>query len=184
MAVEIAEDRRTEIALRQEAHYRRAQHARATEREAAWKQRAEQLEQVVRDQAAQIAELTRENETLKARVVWLEQQVFGRKSEQTQDATPSACDDEAKADSPPSGLEGRRRRGKQPGSKGYGRKRRPHLPTEEVVHDPPVRYCGRDFRYLKRGVRRRFCGVLARACARGRRSGALLGQPGWNGGER
>ncbi len=138
MLVEDVETRRTEIGLRQEAHYWRALHARAAEREGAWKERAGQLERIVRDQAAQIAELTRENEALKARVVWLEQQVFGRKSEQTQDAAPETHDGDAKVpESPPSSTEERRKRGKQPGAKGYGRKRRHHLPTEEVVHDLP-----------------------------------------------
>lgn len=138
MPVEAAEDRGTEIALRQEAHYWRALHARAIEREAAWKQRVEQLERIVREQAAQIVELTRENEALKARVAWLEQQVFGRKSEQTPDAAPEATEGGAKTDTAPSGLEPRRRRGKQPGSKGYGRKHRPHLHTEFVIHDLPA----------------------------------------------
>jgi hypothetical protein len=119
MVVEDAEARRTEIALRQEAHYWRALHARAVEREAAWKERAERLERIVRRQAAQIAELTRENEALKARVVWLEQQVFGRKSEQNQDVAPEAHDGDAKIpESPASSPEKRRKRGKQPGAKG------------------------------------------------------------------
>ena len=96
MLVEDVETRRTEIALRQEAHYWRALHARAVEREAAWKEKAGQLERTVRDQAARIAELSRENETLKARVTWLEQQVFGRKSERTRDATPEDRDGDGK----------------------------------------------------------------------------------------
>jgi len=57
MLVEDVETRRREIALRQEAHYWRALHGRAVEREAALKERAEQLERIVRRQAAQIAEL-------------------------------------------------------------------------------------------------------------------------------
>jgi len=151
MLVEDVETRRTEIALRQEAQYWRALHARAVEREAAWKERAEQLERIVRDQAAQIAGLTRENEALKARVVWLEQQVFGRKSEQTQDFTPEAHDGDGNVPAgPEASPEKRRKRGKQLGAKGYGRKRRHHLPTEEVVHDLPADQrrcpiCGKPF---------------------------------------
>ncbi len=162
MLVEDVETRRTEIALRQEAHYWRALHARAVEREAAWKEKAGQLEQIVRDQAAQIAELTRENDALKARVAWLEQQVFGRKSEQTRNATPEdrdgdgkvpefPCDGDAQVhDGPDPSPDKRRKRGKQPGAKGYGRKRRHHLPTEEVVHDLPkdqrrCPICGKHF---------------------------------------
>jgi len=151
MLVEDVETRRTEIALRQEAHYWRALHTRAIEREAAWKEKAEQLERIVRDQAAQIAELTGENERLKARVVWLEQQVFGRKSEQTQDVTPEAQDGDGNvpADPEPSTAK-RRKRGKQRGTKGHGRKRRHQLTTEEVVHDLPkdeqrCPICGKPF---------------------------------------
>ncbi len=40
-------------------------------------------------------------------------------------------------DEPESCKEPRRKRGKQPGTKGYGRKRRENLPAEEVVHDLP-----------------------------------------------
>jgi DNA anti-recombination protein RmuC len=68
------------IELRQQAHYWRAQHARALERQEAWKAKAEQLESLVRQQEAMIAEQSQELEALKARVAWLAQQVFGRKN--------------------------------------------------------------------------------------------------------
>ena len=129
MLVEDAEVRSREIELRQQAHYWRAQHARAIEREAAWKQKAQQLEPVVRRQQAQIAELTGELEAAKARIARLEKQAFGRKSEPCPDPgqpePPSALDGNPDAaDAPEPGGEPRRKRGKQPGAKGYGRKRR------------------------------------------------------------
>ncbi len=157
MLVEDAEVRGLEIELRQQAHYWRAQHARATEREAAWKQKAQPLEQVVRGQQAQIAELTGELEAAKARIAWLEKQVFGRKSEQCPkpdpgqpDPAPALDGNPDAADAPEPGGEPRRQRGKQPGAKGYGRKRRHDLPAEEVVHDLPedrrrCRRCGKPF---------------------------------------
>jgi len=58
MLVRGAETRALEIELRQQAHYWRALHARATERAAAWKEKAQRLEQVLYRQQAQIAELT------------------------------------------------------------------------------------------------------------------------------
>ena len=144
MRVEDSEVRSPEIELRQQAHYWRALHARATEREAAWKQRAQQLEQVVRQQQAQITELTHKLEEALARVAWLEGQVFGRKSEQCpkpepgqHDSTPAAGDHADAADAPEPGGEPRRKRGKQPGAKGHGRKRRYDLSAEETVHDLP-----------------------------------------------
>ncbi len=133
-----AETRGLEVELRQQAHYYKALHARAVEREAAWKHKAQELEQIVRRQQAQIAELTQELETTRARIAWLEQQVFGRKSEQVADPSPQAPHDDRQI--PGARLrsdERRRQRGKQPGAKGYGRKRRHELPAEEVVHDLP-----------------------------------------------
>ena len=132
--------------LRQEAHYWRAQHARAVEREAAWKQKAQELERIVCEQSVHIAELTRQREANQARVAWLEQQVFGRKSEQTQDVEPPTSPDETRpSEVVPVRVEVRRVRGKQPGAPGYGRKPRDRLPTQEVLHDlpPDQRRCPR-----------------------------------------
>ena len=144
MLVQDAEVRSREIELRQQAHYWRALHARATEREEAFKDKAQCLEHVVRRQQAQITELTHKLEEALARIAWLEGQVFGRKSEQCPKPEPnqhdsiSAVDDHADAaDAPEPGGEPRRKRGKQPGAKGYGRRRRGNLPSEEVVHDFP-----------------------------------------------
>ncbi len=144
MLVEAAKPRTLEIELRQQAHYWRAQHARATEREEAWKGKAQRLEQVVRQQQAQITALTHKLEEALARIAWLEGQVFGRKSEQcpkpepnAHDSTPAVDDHEDTAGVPDSGSQPRRKRGKQPGAKGYGRKRRDDLSAEETVHDLP-----------------------------------------------
>jgi len=144
------------IGLRQEAHFWRAQHARAVGREAIWKRKARQLgqqleqtvggqetrlaelrrqlEAVLCQQQARIAELTRQIEEKNARMAWLEQQVFGRKSEQTPDPVAQQT---PTADSGPVSADRRRGRGQQPGAKGHGRKRRLDLQTEIVVHDFP-----------------------------------------------
>ena len=157
MVVGDAKVRGLEVELRQQAHYWRALHARATEREAAWKDKAQRLEQVVRQQQAQIAELTNKLEEALARVAWLEGQVFGRKSEQCPktepnppDSTPAVDDHADAADAPEPGGGPRRKRGKQPGAKGYGRRRRYNLPAEEAVHDLPEEQrvcprCGKPF---------------------------------------
>ncbi len=92
MLVEAAKTKTAEIELRQQAHYWRALHARATEREEAWKEKAQKLERVVRRQQSQIAKLTGELETTKAKIAWLEKQVFGRKSEQCPEPDPNAVD--------------------------------------------------------------------------------------------
>ena len=128
MLVQDAEVRSREIELRQQAHYWRALHARAAEREEAWKDKAQRLEQVVHRQQSRITELTHILEEALSRIVWLEGQVFGRKSEQCprsepnqHDSIPPVNDHADAADAPEPGGEPRRKRGKQPGAKGYGR---------------------------------------------------------------
>ena len=156
----------TRIELRQQAHYWRALHGRAVDREQQWKAQAGQWESQFRQQAkdhqsqagqwaAQVGQQAKQLEAqagqieaLKARVIWLEQQVFGRKSEASVDVATEEvappCDGPSEETLP----EGRRRRGQQRGAKGHGRKRRVDLPTEEIEHPLPVEkqhcpQCGR-----------------------------------------
>ena len=137
MCVEQAQLRSLVIELRQQAHYYRGLHARAVEREAAARAEVQRLKQIVRDQQAQIAELTQQLEALGAKVAWLQQQVFGRKSEQAPGIADQTRGKESASEALETSPPQRRRRGKQVGTKGYGRKRRDHLPTEEVLHDLP-----------------------------------------------
>jgi transposase len=125
--------------------YYKAMHARAVERENILKQQVEELRLRVVSQDTRIEELRQANEKLQARVVWLQQQLFGRKSEQTE---PPACDKPgalAACDPPALMGEEPKRRGKQPGAKGYGRKLHTNLPTEEILHElpPDQRRCPR-----------------------------------------
>ncbi len=134
MLVEDAQPRSLVIELRQQANYWRAQQARAIQRQAAAPAEVQQLKQVVGDQQTQIAELTQQLEALQAKVAGLQQQVFGRKSEQALEVADQPCGKENAPGASDSSAPQRRKRGKQRGAKGYGRKRRDDLPTEEVVH--------------------------------------------------
>lgn len=126
------------IEIRQQAHFWRAQHARAVEREALLKERVRQLEGVVRQQEKLIREQTAKIEALAAKTVLLQKMVFGKKSEKTK---YTSCDEEGgrEEDKDPKEAAGgeKRPRGQQPGTNGHGRKRRENLPTEEVFHDLP-----------------------------------------------
>ena len=143
------------IEVRQQAHYWQAMHKRALEREQHWKgqcahlegqvrQQAKQLEEQrvhfdaqLHQQATQLAAQAQQIEALTAQIAWLQQQVFGQKSEASILPTVEiAAEDSASPPSSAPSSEGRRR-GKQPGSKGYGRKARPELPSEEVLHALP-----------------------------------------------
>lgn len=138
MAVNIPETYTEWLELRQQASYWRTQHARALEREAEWKEKARHFEQLTRKQQAQITELTQQNEALKAKVSQLQKQVFGRKSEQRKSSAPEDQGGEQDVfSSPKTSPAVLRNRGKQPGTKGYGRKRRLGLPTEEFHHRIP-----------------------------------------------
>ena len=136
------ETNREWVDLRQQAHYWRAQHARAVEREQHWKGQAQHWEAQIRQQTQQLEEQGGQIETLQARVIWLEQQVFGRKSEESEVPVevPVPSDPSSSSALLEEGVlaEGRRRRGQQRGTKGHGRKRRVDLPTEEIEHPLPA----------------------------------------------
>ena len=71
--------------LRQQAGYWRAQHARAAQRASALEARAAEYEGVVQALKASLIESAKEKEVLKARIAWLERQVFGAKGEQSKE---------------------------------------------------------------------------------------------------
>ena len=140
-------ERLDRIALRQEAHYWRSQHRRAVGRESQLKDQLREAQERIRqleaaharleecqsEQASQLVEKDRQIEALKARVAWLGRQLFGRKSEATEDSTDSGADppgasaadggascDSSNSDSSPDDPEGKpdkRKRGQQPGAK-------------------------------------------------------------------
>jgi len=130
------------VRLRQQAHYWRSLHAAAVPREAAAKEKILQLEQKVRQQESEIQELRGQLEKLEAERALLRQMIFGQKSEQSPPSVAPAPEDPPPPNVP-AGPQERRKRGKQPGSRGYGRKRRDELPTEEMEHHLPCEqhYC-------------------------------------------
>jgi transposase len=125
-----------EIRLRQQAHYWQAHHSRAVERERVWKEKALRLELVVGQQESVIGELKAQVEALTAKVAFLQQQVFGQKSEETKTSASSSREDGDDTWSDFSSAEGRKR-GKQAGAQGHGRRRHANLPSQEVSHDLP-----------------------------------------------
>lgn len=125
------------IDLRAEANYWKAMHARACERETRWKQRAHELEAALGEREGHLSKLSKENEELKAKLAWLQQQLFGRKSEKKKGSPDSGSSEgSSETSSPPeAGTRKRRKRGKQRGAKGRGRKHHEELETEVITHD-------------------------------------------------
>lgn len=93
--------------------------------------------------AVQVQELEGQIEALKARVLKLTQQVYGRKSEQQPPKDNDSGDDNSSQQSQNSSH----RRGQQPGARGHGRRKYHNLPEREEIHDVPETsrhcpYCG------------------------------------------
>ena len=68
-----------------EAEFWQEEYTRSALREITLQEKISQLEKVVAEKSTQINELTQQNDALKYRLTWLLQQVFGRKSEKSQD---------------------------------------------------------------------------------------------------
>jgi transposase len=144
---------------RRRAHYYRAQHARAVQREGQWKQRALAAEKIIASLLVLIGWYGQQIEVLKGQLAWLKKQLFGRKSEASAApggaGSPAGATQESgeagSAQGPVPGTESvasgvaapPRRRGQQPGGKGPRRKRRWHLPQETTHHtlSPAERVC-------------------------------------------
>lgn len=113
-----------------------------------WKKRWGRVDNELRKANGEISLLKAENKQLKriiekkdAQIGSLEKKLFAASTEATPQAEPLEDTWEA---APP-----KRPRGKQPGTKGFGRKIRSDLPVEEMVHDVPSREkhcarCGRE----------------------------------------
>jgi transposase len=123
-----------EIDLRCQANYWRSRHAYAIERLNRCIQQVKQLKHVISERDIVINKQLQEIERLKATIVWFEQQMFGQKSERTREQLidQEACSD---GDSQGPSTDDRRRRGKQPGTKGNGRKLRHNLAFVEAIHE-------------------------------------------------
>lgn len=124
------------------AHYYRAMHARAGQREQRWKQKALAAEQIIKQLLVLLAYCVQQIGALTRQVAWLNKQQFGSKSESTPstastlEGTPPASASGAKGAEQPT-APGKRKRGQQPGAKGPKRRRRRNLPVEWVHHTIP-----------------------------------------------
>ncbi len=117
------------IAQLEKLERRRAEESRIWQARFRTSQRdLEKAEGIISLQAARIVELERENEKLKARIAWLEKQLFGTKAETTESFSEEPTVILSEVVLP-------RKRGKQPGALGHGRKLRLELPVETIDHD-------------------------------------------------
>ena len=73
------------FSLLQQAGYWRAQHGRAAQRVCALESNVADFEGMVRALKASLVESAKEKDVLKARIAWLERQLFGAKGEQSKD---------------------------------------------------------------------------------------------------
>jgi transposase len=127
---------------RQAAHYYRAQHARALQREDQLKEKAQAAEKIIAQLMVLIGWLFQQIKDLKRQLAWLKKQQFGRKSESRPapaEVAPTALGASGQTPSPGTpGTPGipspKRRRGQQPGAKGPRRQVRLDLPEQIINH--------------------------------------------------
>ncbi|BBO81244.1 transposase [Desulfosarcina ovata subsp. sediminis] len=109
-------------------------------------QRIAQLEAELSEKSILCNELNQQIDALKYQLVWMAQQIFGKKSEasKTDSDLANKADDESSNDVPAddeqqddttTDANQKKGRGKQKGAKGYGRRLRTDLPFEEIFHD-------------------------------------------------
>ena len=124
----------------QQIGYWKNLHERAKRNVYFYKMEAERYKRIAREQQKEIKEKEGQIEALKQKVILLQKQLFGRKTEQTDKIDLDNSDDEAKDFAQGNN---KRSRGKQPGSKGYGRRIRNNLPVKEIVHNIAIeeRFC-------------------------------------------
>jgi transposase len=130
------------------AHYYRAMHMGAVQREQQWKERALAGEQISKQLLVVVAWCVQQIGALTRQLAWLKKQQFGSKSEASQPSDRVAdeggvvagtAQDAEQAETgtkqtvPPT----RRSRGQQPGGKGPKRQRRLNLPLETIHHTVP-----------------------------------------------
>jgi transposase len=144
---------------RQAAHYYRAQHGRAVQREEQWKQRFLAAEKTIASLVVLIGWYGQQIEALKRQLAWLKKQLFGCKSEAS-GASGLAASPEGASQSNGSGVAAEatpgaepvaagavaptpRRRGQRLGRPGPKRRRRGHLPEVIIPHtlSPAERTC-------------------------------------------
>ena len=123
------EDREWSIAQRVEAAY--------------WRERALRAEQEVEDLKGQI-------EALKAKIIELQQMVFGRKSEKQGTGAAQSMEGEGNGETTPEEPAAKRPRGQQVGAPGHGRRRHSEVPAVEIIHELPEAerrcpHCGKEF---------------------------------------
>ena len=138
MTIEDVKFRNEFIKLKNQANYWRTQHERAVKRESTWKEKALKLKAIVRRQEIQIKEQAAQIEALSAKVVWLQEQVFGRKTEQSKKASGKAqSGKQGDSNGSEPSSQPRRNRGQQPGAKGHGRRNHDELPVQMIEHELP-----------------------------------------------
>lgn len=144
MLVKDTEIRNEMIRLKNRANFWRAQHKRAADREAILKKSERELKNTVRLQKVKIEENASQIEALKAKLVWLQEQLFGSKTErgkETKDKAkkenPARPEDANGSSSEESNGSSRKsgKRGQKPGSTGHGRRNHDELPAQIVEHD-------------------------------------------------
>lgn len=121
----------------QQLGYWKNLHKRAKRKAEFQQKEAQHFKKIAREQKKEIEEKDKQIETLVHKLVFMQKQLFGRKTEQTDKTDKSDLDNNDQTPSDSQGEKEKRNKGKQEGTKGYGRKIRENLPAKEIHHDLP-----------------------------------------------
>ena len=144
MLVTDNEIRNEMIRLKNRANFWQAQHKRAVKREAILKKNERDLNSTVRCQKTKLEKNASQIEALKAKLVWLQEQLFGSKTERDKKTKKKAEKDKSGSSEDNNGSSSEEsegsskssgKRGQKPGSKGHGRRNHDELPAQLVEHD-------------------------------------------------
>lgn len=143
-------DQKQYLEMLQQLGYWKNLHERAKRKAEFQQKEAEHFEKIAGEQKKEIEKKEKLIEALVHKLAFLQKQLFGRKTEQADKADKSDLNknDQTTTDSPEE--EKKRKRGKQKGTEGYGRKIRENLPVKEIHHDLPEEdqfcpNCGKSF---------------------------------------
>ncbi len=138
------------LEMLQQIGYWKNLHERAKRKAEFQQKEAERFEKTANIQKKEIEKKEKQIEALVHKLAFLQKQLFGRKTEQTDKTGKSNLNNNDQTPADSSGEEKKRERGKQEGTEGHGRKIRENLPAKEIHHDFPEEdqfcpNCGKPF---------------------------------------
>jgi len=135
IAVQPSINQKQYLEMSQQLGYWKKLHDRAKRKAEFQQKEADHFKKIAKEQKKEIEEKDKQIEALVHKLTFMQKQLFGRKTEQT-DKSSENTNDHENEDYTEEKKE-KLNRGKQKGTEGHGRKIRDNLPAKEIEHDLP-----------------------------------------------